>query len=360
MSEVIEKESTELVTLPPAETALQVYQQPAGLDPYIERIRAEVTGHVPDLSTDKGRKAIASLAFKVRKSKTALDALGKQLVDDLKEIPKKIDAERKRMRDTLDALADEVRKPLDEWEAAEEARVQGHKDAVAGISRMAEELGEATASDIRARLEMTEGIGIGDFWEEFEAEAHRVKAKALEALRAALATREKYEAEQAELAELRRKQAEQEQKDREAEIARQAAEKAKADAEAQAQAEREAAARREAQAKAAAEQAEREKQEAIERQKQAEARAEAEKLVAEQRAKEAAEAARRAEIERQEREKAAAEAEQRRREADREHRAAINRTALQAFIEGGMPEECAKQAVTLIAKGAIPNVTINY
>src|SRR5690606_30208205 len=130
MSEVIEKESTELVTLPPQESALEVYQQPSGLDPYIERIRAEVAGHVPDLTTDKGRKAVASLAFKVRKSKTALDNLGKQLVDDLKEIPKKIDAERKRMRDTLDALADEVRQPLTDWEAAEEQRTDAHKQAI--------------------------------------------------------------------------------------------------------------------------------------------------------------------------------------------------------------------------------------
>lgn len=360
MSEVIEKESTELVLLPPAETVLEVYQQPSGLDPYIERIRAEVTGHVPDLTTDKGRKAVASLAFKVRKAKTALDALGKEQVDKLKEIPKLIDAERKRMRDTLDALADEVRKPLDEWEAAEEARIQGHKDAVAGIARMAEGLEAAMSDDIRARLELTEGIGIGDFWEEFEAEAHRAKAKTLEALQSALAAREKHEADQAELAELRRKQAEQERKDREAEIARQAAEKAKAGAEAQAQAEREAAARREAQAKAAAEQAEREKQEAIERQKQAEARAEAEKLAAEQRAKDAAEAARQAEIDRVAREKAAEEAEQRRREADTAHKASINNAALAAFIEHGLPETCAKEAVILIAKGLIPAVRIQY
>src|SRR5690554_1048867 len=98
MSELIEKADTELVLLPPAETALEVYQQPKGLDPYIGRIRSEVTGHTPDLTTDKDRKAIASLAFKVRRAKSALDALGKEQVDKLKEIPKLIDAERKRMR----------------------------------------------------------------------------------------------------------------------------------------------------------------------------------------------------------------------------------------------------------------------
>lgn len=359
MSEVIEVETTDLALLPPAETALQVYQQTAGLDPYIERIRAEVTGHVPDLATDKGRKAIASLAFKVRKSRKALDDMGKELVDGLKEIPKKIDAERKRMRDTLDALADEVRAPLDEWEAAEQERVANHKHELAMLEGFSS-CGDLDAGMIRANIEHIESLSIDESWEEFEAEAHRAKSKTLDAMRAALAAREKYEAEQAELAELRRKQAEQERKDREAEIARQAAEKAKADAEAQAQAEREAAAQREAQAKAAAEQAERDKLAAIERQKQAEARAEAEKLAAEQRARDAAEAARLAEAKRHADAKAAEEAEQRRREADTRHKASINNAALAAFIKHGLPEDCAKKAVVLIAKGLIPAVRIQY
>ena len=360
MSEVIDPiEASEVAVLPPAETAMQVYQTPKGLDPYIDRIRQEVAGQPVDLTTKKGRDAVASRAFKVRKIKTALDSLGKEQVDRLKEIPKLIDAERKRMREVLDALADEVRKPLTEWEQAEEQRIANHRHEIAMLLGFAQ-TGDLDAGLIRANLEHIEGLEIDAAWEEFEAEAHRARAKTLESLRAALAAREKLEAEQAELAELRRKQAEQEQKDREAEIARQAAEKARADAEAKAQAERDAAAKREADAKAAAERAEREKAEAIERQKQAEARAEAEKLAAEQRAKEAAEAARLAEIKRQADAKAAEEAEQRRREADKQHKASINNAALAAFIEHGLPEACAKQAVILIAKGVIPAVRIQY
>lgn len=353
-------EVLELTELPPAETALQIYQTPNGLDPYIERIRQEVTGHAPNLKTDKGRKEIASRAFKVRKIKAALDGLGKEQVDRLKEIPKLIDAERKRMRDELDALADEVRKPLTDWEEAEASRVALHRAALDGMAEQAREVGGLDVETLRQRIAIVESAVMGESWEEFEEEAHRVKAKALEILNTALTDRQKYEAEQAELAELRRKQAEQEQKDREAEIARQAAEKARTDAEAKAQAERDVAAQREADAKAAAERAERERAEAIERQKQAEARAEAEKLAAEQRAKDAAEAARQAEIKRQADEKAAEEAAQRKREADIAHKASINNAALAAFIENGLPNECAKQAVILIAKGLIPNIRIQY
>lgn len=361
MSEAIEKESTELAILPPAETALQVYQQPSGLDPYIDRIRAEVTGHVPDLTTDKGRKAIASLAFKVRKSKTALDALGKQLVDDLKEIPKKIDAERKRMRDQLDALADEVRRPLDEWEAAEEARVAKHKAGIQHIKGCGEGLinGQPAAFGLLF-YELEERIVVDATWEEFEAEAHRAKDHALASLRAMFAEHQKREAEQAELTRLRAEAEARRIQDEKERIAREAAERATREAEAKAQAERDAAAKREADAKAAQERAERDRLEAIERQKQAEARAEAEKLAAEQRAKEAAEAARLAEIKRQADEAARIEAEQRKREADRAHKAKTNNAAVTALVAGGLTAESAKLAITLIAKGEVPAVRINY
>jgi colicin import membrane protein len=360
MSEVAEVESTELDLVPPAETALEVYQQPKGLDPYIERIRAEVTGHAPDITTRKGREAIASLAFKVRRAKSALDALGKEQVDRLKEIPKKIDAERKRMRETLDALADEVRRPLDEWERAEEARVARLKSGVEWFHLRAEENRDLDSAELRASIEEVGARVVDESWEEFEAEAHRMKARALDSLTQALAAREKYEAEQAELVRLREAEAQRLEKEREERIAREAAEDARREAEAKAQAEREASAQREAQAKAAAEKAERERLEAIERQKQAEARAEAERLAAEQRARDAAEAARLAEIQRQADEAARIEAEQKAREADRAHKAKTNNVAVAALVAGGLTAEAAKLAVTLIAQGKVPAVRINY
>lgn len=361
MSEVIEKESTELVTLPAYENALQVFTDEEALEKIYAEVEAKVAGVVYDMSTKKGREQCASDAYKVARSKQAVEKLGAKLSAEYKEIPKKIDASRRRIKERFDALQEQIRQPLNEWEAADQQRIDAHKQAIDHMRAMVVTIEGATAEDLRSRIEQVEATSLGaEFWEEFETEAARTKDATLTTLRNALAAREKYEAEQAELARLRAEAEERRKRDEEDRIAREAAERATLEAEAKAQAEREAAARREAEAKEAAEQAEREKLEAIERQKQAEARAEAEKLAAEQRAKEAAEAARQAEIERQEREKAAAEAEQRRREADREHRATINRTALQAFIDGGMPEACAKQAVTLIAKGAVPNVRIEY
>lgn len=363
-----------IATLPPQETAVQVYSAPAGLDPYIEAIRKEVMSHVPDTSTKKGRDHIASLAFKVRKSKTALDGLGKQLVDDLKDVPKKIDAERKRMRDQMDALADEVRKPLDDWEAAETARIDAHKALIDWLRIQGAETAGLNASDLRAALASVEATLIDDSLEEFETEAHRAKATAIEQLNAAIAEREKQEAEQAELERLRAEALARAKKDEEERIAREAAERATREAEAKAQAEREAVAKREAEAKQAAERRELELKLQAEQAEKAAAKEKADRLAAEQRAEQErlaaieaqkqaearAEAARQAEIKRQADEKAAAEAEQKRREADKAHKKAINNAALEAFVAGGLSEECAKAAVTLIAKGVIPAVQIHY
>lgn len=352
--------TTDLIALPTKETALQVYSAPLGLDPYLSKIKEELDAFVPDVSTKKGRDAIASISYKVAKSKTALDNIGKDLVADLKEVPKKIDAERKRMRDLLDQWKDEVRKPLTDWEEAEEARKAEHQACITRIQFFGQGFDGVDAATLNQRLEALSAIAIGEHLEEYEAEAHRTKAKAVEYLTAAIAAREKLEAEQAELAKLRAEAAAREQKEREERIAREAAERAQREAEAKAQAEREAAIKREAEAaavaerrelelKLAAERAEREKVEAIQREQQAKAdakRQEAEAVAAEQR-----------------RVAAIAEAEAReaaRRESDKAHKTTVNRVAMDAFVQGGMTEDCAKLAVTLIAKKAIPAVSINY
>jgi hypothetical protein len=108
----------------PAQTDLAVmFRKENGLDPIVARIAEEVRSHVPDLTTAKGRDAIKSLAFKVARSKTALDDAGKKLNEDARAQINIVDAARRKIRDQLDALRDEARKPLDDWEAAEKERV---------------------------------------------------------------------------------------------------------------------------------------------------------------------------------------------------------------------------------------------
>ena len=381
--------STELAVVPPQETALAVYSTEKGLEPWLQVIRSKIDGFTPDISTRKGREAIASMAYAVARSKTALDDVGKKLVADLKEVPKKIDAERKRVRDTLEAWQEEVRRPLNEWQAAEDARADKHNSAIERIRLAAIDLDGITAKDLADRVAQLEAIALGEGWEEFEAEAARAKDKALVILRAALTARRQYEADQAELARRRAEDELREQQEREARIVREAEERALREAEQRAQAEREAAARREqelidsaANAKRAAEKAAADAEAAAELQRRqlklqaeqaqlaaeqaeanrlaAEQRAEQARVAAEQRAIQAAEDARLAEIKRQNDAADEIIRQAALREADIEHKKAINRKALEAFVTGGMTEECAKQAITLIAQRKIPAISIQY
>lgn len=339
-----------LPEVPEKITALEVYQIENGLDPWIAKIRKEVESFIPDVTTKKGRDAIASIAYKVAKSKTALDNLGKELVAELKELPKKIDAERARVRNELDALRDSVRKPLTDWEEAEASRICKHQVNIGVIKKAAQDLDEMDSCAIKSRIEFIESI-ITDAvnFEEFELEAIHAKENTLKQLKQSLLKREQYELEQAELAKLRAEAAAREQAEKEAALVKLAEERAKKDAEEkarkeleavelEAKAERDAAEKRELELRLKAEQAEREK------------------LEAEQKAARAIEQEKeraRLEAERVESERIA-------REKDRQHIAAINRESMQCFIDGGMTEECAKLAVTLIAKKLIKNIHIEY
>ncbi|WP_421560858.1 MULTISPECIES: hypothetical protein [unclassified Pseudomonas] len=361
-----------------------------GLGQFFDAVKAEVTAEVPDLTTVKGRARIASLAATVSKSKKAVETPGRDYLKRLKEMPKVVEAELREFVDAMDALRDETRKPLTDWEAAEAAKKREIEAWVGELHLDPLTISTADSEYLKISIGAFEGIVIdGEWLGDYEAEALRLKADTLEALRAALVKREQYEAEQAELIRLRAEAEAQAQRDRDAEIARVAAEQARLQAEQQAQVEREAAARREqelldqaAATQRAAAQAALDAEAAAERQRlqlelQAEqsraaaAQAETNRIAAEQRAEqerlaairqqeEAVEQARLAEVARA---NAAADEALRQaaaREADLEHQRSINGAALKAFVAGGMTEECAKQAIKLIAQRKIPAIYISY
>ena len=349
-----------------------------GLGQFFDAVAAEVAAEVPDLTTRKGRERIASLAAKVSKSKTAVEKPGRDYLKRLKEMPKVVEAELREFVNKMDALRDATRQPLTDWEQAEIARTDAHVDAIQRIKDLAIFETAPTSDHLASLIADLELLEIGDSWEEFLAEAAQVKDQTLIKLRTLHAERARYEAEQAELLRLRAEAEAQAQRDRDAQIAREAEERTRREAEQRAQAERDAAARREqelldqaAAAQRAAEQAAREAEAQAERQRlqleqQAEQarlvaeQAEANRIAAEQRAEQAAEQARADERRRADAAAAEIVRQQQAREQDEAHRRAINRAALEAFIAGGMPEECAKQAITLIAQRKIPAISISY
>lgn len=85
----------------------------------LTQIEKEVLAFVPDVTSNKGRLAIKAMVTKVTKSKTYLESKGKDLAAEYKAIPKVIDANRRVVKEKLTELAEQVRAPLTEYEAAE-------------------------------------------------------------------------------------------------------------------------------------------------------------------------------------------------------------------------------------------------
>lgn len=343
---------------------------PGGVDAIIKKLTDTVRAVPTDISTATGRKAVASLAYKVARSKTALDEMGKTLAADWKAKANAIDAERRTIRDRLDALGDEVRKPLTDWENAEKDRVEAHEAALLAIPENSLYGARETGAEVRARLEYLTNYPTRD-WQEFAERAKATLATEIARTRDILATVEKREAEAAELERLRAEQIAREQAERDARIAAEAAEKARLEAEAKARVEAESAERaaREEQARVERERekAERAACEAEERARRAETeaaeaarRAEAARIAAAEKAERDRAAAIEAERQRVAREQEAASAATARREADKKHRAAINNTARDALVAAGLTAEQATLAVTAIAKGSVPNIKISY
>ncbi|ENT2836541.1 coiled-coil domain-containing protein [Klebsiella michiganensis] len=309
--------------------AMAVFTNNDQLDPLIELIEKEARSLVPDVTTKKGRDAIASMAHKVARSKTYIDNAGKDLVAELKALPKQIDESRRVVRERLDALKDEVRRPLTEWEAeqerikAEEAMNALHAEALEMNIKFDQELAAKFEADHEMALLMDKDID-------------RERAdKAAEAERQRIAHEE--------------------------EIKRLAAAAAAREVEQRAQREREEAALREAALKAQAEQAERDRI-AAEQKAEADKRAavEAERRKAQEEADRIRREAEQREQERLAEEKRKAD-EQARREADVNHRKAIGTDIVKALqANTSLTRDQSIEVLTAIKDGNIPHTGISY
>lgn len=309
--------------------AMAVFTNNDQLDPLIEAIEKEARSLVPDVTTKKGRDAIASMAHKVARSKTYIDNAGKDLVAELKALPKQIDESRRVVRERLDALKDEVRRPLTEWEAeqerikAEEAMNALHAEALA----MNEEFDRQLAARIESDHEMA--LLMNDAFDREQAD------KAAEAERQRIAHEE--------------------------EIKRLAAAAAAREVEQRAQREREETAHREAVLKAQAEQAERDR---IAAEQKAEADKQAAIEAERRKAQEEADRIRR-EAEQREQARLAEEKrkadEQARREADVKHRKAVGVEVVKALMANtSLTRDQAIEVLTAVKDGRIPHTGISY
>lgn len=362
MNDVAQLESsTDIVALVEA-TPVLVLTDKEKFSAFYKAMKAECDALEIDLETEKGRKAIASMAYKVARTKTAIDDAGKRLNEEARARINAVDESRREIRAQLDALKDEVRKPLTEWEQAEEARKAQVDEVMSWLRGSAKVEFDETATDIRARIATISATTFApEIFQGYAVQAEALKTTAITSLVTIADRMDQEEVQRAELERLRAEAAEREEQERrrrEAEEAqRQREEAEKAEAEAKARAEAEQKAREEAAAKAAEERARAEAEAKARAEREAANRAHADALAAEKRRADEAEAAAKAEAVRIAREAA----EQAAREADRAHRGEVMRSAKEAIMEAGaINENAAKLIVLAIAAGSVPRVTLSF
>lgn len=293
----------------------------------LDKIRSKFLEQADDdISTAKSRKYIVSLAADVRKTKVVIDNAGKELVAELKALPKQIDASRKEIRDSLDKLAEEIREPVTKWEEEQERLKQLEEIRLREIELIKSyptKLIGQTSQNIQKYIDAfnppDQDLMQGKY-KEAEALFNESMILCQNALKQAIAAEE---------AEKLRK--EKEQREREEQIRKEAEEKARKETEL-------------AELKA----------------KEAEARAiEAEKM-AEQKAKEAAEKAKQEEIERQKAEEQKRLDEERAREADLENKKRIATKIVAALVAEGLEISQAKMVSQALFRGRIPHTKVVY
>ena len=361
---------TEVALIPEIENPAEIFVA-GGLDPILASIEAKVQEMELDISTERGRREVASVARKIASSKTFIDDAGKELVASIKEKAKAIDNERKRAREFLDDLKDRTRAPLTEWEQRDQKRIDAHESAIVELGGLQQFDHDPTIEEIDRRQQQLSYFITRD-WEEFSQRAKNVLRNVDHWLATKMERAVKAKAEAEELARLRKEAADREQRERDERVVREAAERATREAEAKAKADAEAIARKEAEARQAielekiaaehrAKQAEYARLDAEAKAQAAAAKAELDRVAAEAKAKADAEAAVERERQRVEAERKAKEEEDARRQADEEHRRKIEDEIFAAMLKGfSMAGDDVKNLIRAISRGDIPHVSISY
>ena len=278
--------------------------KPKFMPTLLKAIEFEVTANVPDVETPDGRKAITSLAYKIARSKTTIDDLGKGFVAEQKAAIAGIDSVRKSARDFLDNLKAQVRKPLTDWETAEEERVRKIQLKIDTIKWLGDPTDDVNnfipAATLLANQEKLKDMKITKIYAEYQDEAINAKNEAIVTLIDAIPAQEAREREAAENTRRANEEAENNRVEEEQRIAREAVENAEIESA--------------------------------------------------------------NELKRIQDEAAQETADQEKRERDTKHKGRINREAVEALVKvnPSLDDVLAKQIVKSIVQGKIPNVTINY
>jgi hypothetical protein len=199
---------------------------PDALTTLLAEVKTRVDTFDGTTDTAKGRKEIASLAYKIAQTRVAIDKIGKNEIAVVKAEVEKYDGARKVAKDTLTGYQSDVRAPLDKWE---DLRAKA-KDSIVKMVDLAMSCALIGVRDIQASIKRLEEADVERYPEEMREEATSCVKDCLEKANEFLAQKQKANEDERELERLRKVEQDQKAKDEQARIIAEATETARLDA----------------------------------------------------------------------------------------------------------------------------------
>lgn len=210
--------TTELVTIEQIESmkpnkAIEILSDYGNIIHIIEDVKSQALSHVPDVSTDKGRKDIGSVANKVSRSKTFLVTCCDNAVKEYKDKIAKVNSTKKSITEQLDEARDTVLLPRKLWQEEqdkkEEARKAEINERIGNIRKLGQYLETDGKEACSSKVEALEAMDVSTGFDEFTQDAVTAIKEAIKSLNdriIVLVQDEQRKKQESELLEIRQKQ----------------------------------------------------------------------------------------------------------------------------------------------------------
>lgn len=183
--------NNELITIEKIESmkpnkAIEVLSDYGNIEHIIQEVQKMALAHIPDVSTDKGRKEIGSVANKVSRSKTFLTKCCDDAVKEYKDKISKVNETKKTITEKLDGTRDEVLQPRKDWQEEQDRIEQDRKDEINLRIQNIRQLGQFAETDsveeCSSKIEALEAMDVSSGFYEFAQDAATAIKDAIKAL----------------------------------------------------------------------------------------------------------------------------------------------------------------------------------
>ncbi len=172
--------ANDLIVIDEGKNLTSLYTEKS-IDKTLEEIKVFARSVVAgDVKTKAGAAGVRTMAARVRSTKVAMEKAGEELTDAIKKRAKdeldQIKPQIEKIGTELTALAEEIRKPLTEWETSEKTRTDKHEADLAVIANCLMIPAGMTSEQMQARIDGLEVLS-GKEWEEYQEKAFALIAE---------------------------------------------------------------------------------------------------------------------------------------------------------------------------------------